>query len=85
MKQVTQIVFALMVAWGIAACDQGGGSTEAPAPAATTEEPAAETQETIEAVEDADAAADAAQAADEAAADEADEEMSEAAADPITD
>ena len=69
MKQVTQIVFALIVAWGITGCDRGGGSAEAPAPAATIEEPAAESGAEMQ----------EAKAQDEA------EETSEAAADEITD
>ena len=76
MKQVTQIVFALMVAWGIAGCDRGG-SVEVPAPATATQPVAESGAETIEALEDAEGAVQA--------ADEASEETSEAAADMSTD
>ena len=76
MKQVTQVVFALMVAWGIAGCDQGG-SVEVPAPATATQPVAESGAETIEALEDAEGAVQA--------ADEASEETSEAAADMSTD
>ena len=80
MKQVTQIVFALMVAWGIAGCDRGG-SVEVPAPATATQPVAESGAETIEALEDAEAAADDADQAE----DEASDETSEAADDAITD
>jgi predicted small lipoprotein YifL len=85
MKHAFQTLFVLLVAWGMAACGQGGGSSEAPAPAATMEQPAAEGGMDASAVVEAEAAEMAAEAADAAAdaaaaAEDAADEAVEAAA-----